>query len=92
MGRPRKPLWSSGHRGFESHSFRGQASVTVTVAMTDRPVGSVVCHVNVDGPAGADEELGAPSRNEWRVHLGMVNELAAPQFSTYWPDEPARVC
>src|SRR5712671_8140019 len=23
MGRPRKPLWSSGHRGFESHSFRG---------------------------------------------------------------------
>ena len=26
MGRPRKPLWSSGHRGFESHSFRGQCA------------------------------------------------------------------
>jgi hypothetical protein len=22
MGRPRKPLWPPGHRGFESHTFR----------------------------------------------------------------------
>src|SRR5215213_627085 len=26
MGRPRKPLWSSGHRGFESHSLRHERS------------------------------------------------------------------
>lgn len=28
MGRPRKPLWPPGHRGFESHTFRVGAQVS----------------------------------------------------------------
>jgi hypothetical protein len=43
MGRPRKPLWPPGHRGFESHRFRHQVpdrltgSGTTRVTRADRP-------------------------------------------------------
>jgi hypothetical protein len=45
MGRPRKPLWPPGHRGFESHTFRVGAPASWRIFMICWP-----------GPSGGPQE------------------------------------